>query len=114
MSRVYFATIIAVFVTTSLATNLLLIGARGPVALDVPVKLRMRRRQSRRIRRFLTSGIAAMMARRERQATNVTLRHLDDRQLGDIGLYRDCFGNISDMYGERRDDRSISRATDAR
>jgi uncharacterized protein YjiS (DUF1127 family) len=114
MSRAYFATIIAVFVTTSLATNLLLIGARGPIALDVPAKLRLRRRLSRRFRRFLDAGAAVMIARRERQATNLALRCLDDRQLRDIGLYRDCIGNISDIYADRRGGRSIPRPTDAR
>ena len=109
MSRAYFATIIAVFVTTSLATNLLLIGARGPVAFGIPARLRFRRRLSRRIRRFLDTGVDAMIARRERQATSVALRHLDDRALRDIGLYRDSVGNISDIYADCRGEASISR-----
>jgi uncharacterized protein YjiS (DUF1127 family) len=101
MSRAYFATIIAIFVTTSLATNLLLIGARGPVALGIPAKLRFRRRLSRRIRRLFDAAVAAMIARRERQATRVALRDLNDRELRDIGLCCDCLGNISDMCGDR-------------
>ena len=109
MSRAYFATIIAVFVTTSLATNLLLIGARGPVALGIPARLRFRRRLSRRITCFLDAGVDAMIARRERQATSVALRHLDDRALRDIGLYRDSVGNISDIYADCRGEASISR-----
>ena len=109
MSRAYFATIIAVFVTTSLATNLLLIGARGPVAFGIPSRLRFRRRLSRRIRRFLDTGVEAMIARRERQATSVALRHLDDRALRDIGLYRDSVGNISDIYADCRGEASVSR-----
>jgi len=92
MSRAYFATIIAVFVTTSLATNLLLIGARGPVALGIPARLRFRRRLSRRIRRFLDTGVDAMIARRERQAS-VALR------------------NISDIYADCRGEAAISRPT---
>jgi len=107
MSRAYFATIIAVFVTTSLATNLLLIGVRGPVALGIPARLRLQRRLSRRIRRFLDTGVDAMIARRERQATSVALRHLDDRALRDIGLYRDSLGNISDIYADCRGEASI-------
>lgn len=114
MSRAYFATIIAVFVTTSLATNLLLIGARGPVALGIPARLRLRRRLSRRIRRFIDSRVDAMITRRERHATNAALRLLDDRQLGDLGLYRDCLGNISDTHADFRGETSISKPTDAR
>jgi hypothetical protein len=103
MSRVYFATIIAVLVTTSLATNLLMIGARGPIALVTPARLRLRRRLSRRIRRLLDGGVAAIIARRERRATNVILRQLNDRELRDIGLYRDCVGNVADTYADLRD-----------
>lgn len=114
MSRAYFAAIIAVFVTTSLATNLLLIGARGPVALDIPARLRLRRRLSRRIRRFLDAGIDAMTVRREQQATAIALCHLDDRALLDIGLYRDSAGNISDIYADCRGEASISRAPQAK
>jgi uncharacterized protein YjiS (DUF1127 family) len=113
MSRAYFAAIIAVFVTTSLATNLLLIGARGPTVLGVPGKLRLQRRLGRRARRLL-DAVAAIAARRERQATEIALRQLDDRQLRDIGLYRDCVGNISDMYGDRRGGAAISHRADAR
>jgi uncharacterized protein YjiS (DUF1127 family) len=114
MSRAYFATIIAVFVTTSLATNLLLIGARGSAALGIPARLRFRRRMSRRIRRFLDTGVDAMIARRERQATSVALRHLDDRALRDIGLYRDNVGNISDICADCRGEASISRPAERR
>jgi uncharacterized protein YjiS (DUF1127 family) len=114
MSRIYFATAIAVFVTTSLATNLLLIGTRGPIAFGLPARLRVRRRLSRRIRRFIDNHVAAMIARREREATRAVLRQLDNRQLRDIGLYRDCVGNIADIYAEWRADDSISRAIDAR
>jgi uncharacterized protein DUF1127 len=114
MSRAYFATIVAVFVTTSLATNLLLIGARGPTALGVPDTLRLRRRLSRRARRLLDAIVAAMIARRERQATGIAVCQLDDRQLRDIGLHRDCLGNISDMYGDRLGGRSISHRADVR
>jgi hypothetical protein len=114
MSRTYFATVIAVFVTTSLATNLLLIGARGPVALGIPARLRFRRRLSRRIRRFLDTGVDAMIARQERRATEIALRHLDDRALQDIGLYRDNAGNISDICADRRGEALISRPAKAR
>ena len=112
MSRVYFATIIAVFVTTSLATNLLLIGTRGPIALATPAKLRLRRRLSRRIKRLLDRSVAAMIARLERQATKAVLRQLGDRELGDIGLYRDCVGNIADTYADLRDSHNAGTSAD--
>ena len=55
-----------------------------------------------------------MIARRESRATSVALRCLDDRELRDIGLYRDCVGNISDMYGDLRIRGVISNPTDVR
>jgi hypothetical protein len=115
MSKTYFATIVAVFVTTSLATNLLMIGSRGATTLGLPAGARFRpRRLSRRIRRFIDSRVEAMVARRARLATNVALHDLDDRQLGDIGLYRDCVGRISDSYSDYRGERSISKPTERR
>lgn len=104
MSKSYLATIVAVFITTSLATNLLMIGARGSTTLGLPARLRFHpRRLSRRMRRFIDSHLDALMARRERHATGAALRHLDDRQLSDLGLYRDCAGNISDTYADCRE-----------
>jgi uncharacterized protein YjiS (DUF1127 family) len=114
MSKSYFATIVAVFVTTSLATNLLMIGARGAGALGLPARLRFRpRRLSRRMRRFIDGCVGAMIAGRERQATRAVLRQLDDRELRDIGLYRDCVGNVADIYADLREG-PISHRTDAR
>jgi uncharacterized protein YjiS (DUF1127 family) len=46
--------------------------------------------------------IAAVIARRERQANLVALRHLSDRDLKDIGLYR-C--EIGDALEQRARDR---------
>jgi uncharacterized protein YjiS (DUF1127 family) len=115
MSKSYFATIVAVFITTSLATNLLLIGARGGTALGLPARQRFRpRRLSRRMWRFIDSRLDAMITRRERHATSAALRLLDDRQLGDLGLYRDCVGNISDTYADIRGETSISKPAKGR
>jgi uncharacterized protein YjiS (DUF1127 family) len=41
-----------------------------------------------RIRRRVNNWVAAALAHRERQAALVALRHLNDRELKDIGLYR--------------------------
>jgi uncharacterized protein YjiS (DUF1127 family) len=41
-----------------------------------------------RTRRFINRLIAAEMARRDRRAALVALRHLSDRELRDFGLYR--------------------------
>jgi uncharacterized protein YjiS (DUF1127 family) len=41
-----------------------------------------------RIGRFLNRWIAAVIAHRERQASLVALRHLNDRELRDIGINR--------------------------
>jgi uncharacterized protein YjiS (DUF1127 family) len=51
-----------------------------------------------RLRRFVNSLIAAMIAHRERQAALAALRHLSNRDLRDIGIYR-C--EIDDRLAER-------------
>lgn len=38
--------------------------------------------------RLVNGWVAAAIDRRERQAAMVALRHLDDRELKDIGIYR--------------------------
>jgi hypothetical protein len=88
MKRFYLITIIAVIVTTSIATHLLAVGALGPTtpiaslppfARDVLDWLR------RRFDRCIEAG----SARRGRRATIVALCYLDERMLRDIGLHRD-------------------------
>jgi uncharacterized protein YjiS (DUF1127 family) len=115
MSRVYFATVVAAFVTTSLATNLLVVGTRGPVTSGLTTRLRSRsRRLSRRFGHFVNNRVAAMIARREQQATICALRHMSDRDLKDIGLYR---GGHSHLYGATDGgfgQLSISRKIDGR
>ena len=51
-----------------------------------------------RLSRLVNRWIAAFIAHRERQANLVALRHLSDRELKDIGLYR-C--EIGDALAER-------------
>ena len=64
MRKIHFATVIAIFVTTSIASHVLAVGALGPVAPDFVAGLR--------------SGTAAL---RELSA-------LGDRELRDMGLDR--------------------------
>jgi uncharacterized protein YjiS (DUF1127 family) len=56
-----------------------------------------------RLGRLINRWIAAMIAHRERQAALVALRHLSDRELKDIGIYR---GEIGDALVERAQARS--------
>ena len=50
-----------------------------------------------RLGRLINRWIAAVIAHRERQAALVTLRHLSDRDLKDIGISR---GEIGDALAE--------------
>jgi hypothetical protein len=89
MSRAYFATVVAIFVTTSIATNLLVVGTRGPVAPGLPAWLRARsRRLGRNVKRLADIWVAAMIARRERRATTLALHRTSDRHRTDMGVYR--------------------------
>ena len=102
MRRMYFATVVAVFITTSLATNLLVAGTRGPVLPGVIAGLRCRsRRLGRRLKRAIDTWVASMLARRERQAAVCALHHLSDRELKDIGLYRGSLGDVAHPDGRR-------------
>ena len=68
MNRVYLATVIAVFVTLLLATNVLLIAMCGSAASRASSRLRSVLRRIRgRLTRLIDVGITAMTARRERQ-----------------------------------------------
>lgn len=102
MSRMYFATVVAVFVTTSLATNLLSAGTRGPVLPGMIARLRCRsQRLGRRLKRAIDTWVASMLARRERQAAVCAMHHLGDRDLKDIGLYRGSLGHVARPGGRR-------------
>jgi uncharacterized protein YjiS (DUF1127 family) len=90
MTKLFLATVAAVVVTTSLASNLLLVGARGQVRTEFPVQLRLAaRRGSRRLKHVVDTCVAGMIARRERHAALAALHRLTDRELSDIGLCRD-------------------------
>jgi len=56
-----------------------------------------------RLGRLINGWIAALIAHRERQAALVVLRHLSDRDLKDIGIYR---GEIGDALAERAEERA--------
>ena len=56
-----------------------------------------------RLGRLINSWIAALIAHRERQAELAALRHLSDRDLKDIGLYRN---EIGDALAERAEERA--------
>jgi uncharacterized protein YjiS (DUF1127 family) len=56
-----------------------------------------------RLGRLINRWIAAMIARREREAALAMLRHLSDRDLKDIGI---CRGDIGDALAERAEARS--------
>lgn len=72
MNRFYWATVIAVFVTVYLATDLMLAGMSGGAASSLAVRARLRR-LGRRLKHAADLGVAAMLARRERHVTLYTL-----------------------------------------
>jgi uncharacterized protein YjiS (DUF1127 family) len=89
MTRIYAATVAAIFVTTSLATNVLVVGTRGPLTPGMSTRLRSTsRRLGRRTKRVVDSWVVAMLSRRERQASTWLLPTMSDRELRDIGLHR--------------------------
>ena len=116
MSRIHFAAIAATFVTTSLAANLLWIGTRGPIRLNLPVGLRFGSRWlGRRIKRAVDYRVAEMIARR--QATIYQLSHTTGADLKDIGLHRGEVGRDGGhaaraSLADARAARGISRAAE--
>jgi hypothetical protein len=109
MSRIYVATVVAVFVTTSLATNLLVVGVRGPVQSELMLRLRCRARRFRRLLgHAVDAWVVSMLAYRERQAALYAVRHLSDRELKDMGLYRGSYGRITMSFTD--DGRAASPA----
>jgi uncharacterized protein YjiS (DUF1127 family) len=96
MSKFYLATVAAVVVTTSLASNLLVVGTRRPVQTGIPARLRSAsRRWSRRLKHIVDAAVAAMLAYRERQATLWALHRMSDRELQDIGVDRGNIGTVA-------------------
>jgi uncharacterized protein YjiS (DUF1127 family) len=89
MKKIYLATFIGIVVTTAIASHLLAVGAIRRAEPGFLVCLRSGAgRLFDRLRDFLDDRIAAILARRERQAVIFALHRLTDRELKDIGLYR--------------------------
>jgi uncharacterized protein YjiS (DUF1127 family) len=93
MKRVYLAAAISVIIASSIAYQLLMLGSPGSTTPGLFVSLRSgMRRTLNRMKRFIAVRIAAALARRQRRAAISQLRHMTDRELQDIGVYR---GNMS-------------------
>ena len=91
MTKLYLATAAAVVVTTSVASNILLVGTRNNrLRLAVSAQARLAtRRWSRQLKQLVDAWVAGRIARRKRRATLVVLYRLTDRELLDIGMCRD-------------------------
>jgi hypothetical protein len=87
MDKFYLATMIAIIVTTSIASHLLAVGMFRSTRLDFLTGLGSGlRRLGGRFRSGFDDRIAAALARRERQAAIFLPHHPNDRE--DIGLHR--------------------------
>ena len=83
MNRFYYATVVAVFVTVYISTDLLLAGASGRMISSFSARPGARlRRLGRRLKHAVDFGVADMLARRERHVTlhalHVAGRHAVD------------------------------------
>ena len=83
MNGIFLAAAVAVAATTSVASGLLVTGARGPSSLRRSARLGLSR-SCRRLKRLVDTGVAAMLARRERQAATLALREMAGGVCGDI------------------------------
>ena len=84
MNGFHLATMVAIIVTASLASNLLAIATIGPARTRTGALVRLRlglRRSPRHMKRLVDSWVAAMIARRERQAANWASERLHGRAL---------------------------------
>ncbi len=88
MKQFYLTAAAGVVVTTSLASNLLWAMAFRPRATGAL------RSALGGLRGLIDVSVAAAIARSERQAALFKLDDLSDRDLRDIGLYRDQFGLV--------------------
>jgi uncharacterized protein YjiS (DUF1127 family) len=90
MKRFYLATMIAIVVTTSIASHLYAVGGLGSTTSgSVPSRRSRAAELLHRLKRYLDGSIAVARAYREHRATLLALRHVDDRLLKDIGVFRD-------------------------
>jgi uncharacterized protein YjiS (DUF1127 family) len=89
MNDFYLATIVAVLVTISIASHVLVAAMRGSATPELLAPLRSQgARMADRAKRAFDHWVAAMLARRERQAVTSALNRCSDREPKDIGLYR--------------------------
>jgi uncharacterized protein YjiS (DUF1127 family) len=103
MKRVYLATIIAVIIASSMAYHLFMASSLGSTVPFASLRSGLRRTVNR-LKRFIADRIAAAAAHRQRRGAISELRHMTDRELKDIGVYR------GDMSCEACDTTSASRA----
>jgi uncharacterized protein YjiS (DUF1127 family) len=97
MKRFYLATMIAIVVTTSIASHLYAVGGLGSTTSgSVPSRRSRAAELLHRLKRYLDGSIAVARAYREHRATLLALRHVDDRLLKDIGVFRD--GTTYDLH----------------
>jgi hypothetical protein len=102
MSKFYLATVAAVAVTASLASNILVVGPHGPAHPGLSARARMlARRWLRRFKHLVDTWVAAMIARRERQAALYPVHSMIDGELGDIGLSRASIDQIEGYCAPR-------------
>ena len=112
MKIVYLATVIAIIITTSIASRVLALRALGPVAPGLLASLRSAARGLiSQIGNFVDDRIAAALAYRERQVAFFMLRHFSDRQLRDIGLHRGNIGHDPRFFEPERQARSSEMAS---
>jgi uncharacterized protein YjiS (DUF1127 family) len=114
MNKFYLATVLAIVITTSIGSHLLMVGA--PTTSGFLVSLRSGLSGLfKRVGRFFDGWIAATLAHRERQVAMFALTKLSDRELKDIGLYRgdiahDFFLSPPERQGAAGDTASASDA----
>jgi uncharacterized protein YjiS (DUF1127 family) len=93
MKRFYLATMIAIVVTTSIASHLYAVGVAGSTASgNVPARRSRTAELLSWLKHCFDRSVAAAQARYERRETMLALRHVDDRLLKDIGVYRNGIG----------------------
>lgn len=103
MGKLYLATIIAIAITASIASHLFAVGMLRSTRPGFLAGLRSGMRWfGGRFKNVFDDWIAAMLARRERQAAIFSLRHLNDRELKDIGLYRSLIAHDPRLSGRER------------
>lgn len=98
----YLATMIAIVITTSIASHLLAVGMFRSMRPDFLTGLRSGlRRLGERFRNGFDDWIAATLARRERQAAVFCLHHLNDRESKDIGPHRSLMAHDPGLSGRQ-------------